>query len=823
MNEPTTPDPLPERDSVLEGAGARLRSQASPIPPSAVEAAALRGRTRRLGLLLGGAVAAIAVLGGALVVQAVSGDDDGSGEVAGGATGQPPGQPAEVEDFLASLDSQPVDPTKVQLVSTVSTFDNCEALVGDLRRVGAQHVGSRGFGNSEFFPVGAAFAEEAGMSRTAAAMDADHSGAAAGGGADKTTLGTNVQVSGVDELDYVKASGNMIYDLDGKGNLRITDATTLEVVSTIGLTAAGQDGGDDADRSGFGGQTQVSELLVRDGKVLVFGTEVEVSDPVEGDPSATRAFTTYLTATFVDATDPASPTITDRVRLEGSMVSARLVDDEIRLVTTSHMADLGFVMPTTPNSVAKALEQNRRSVASSTAADWIPDWQRSGEDPQPLVPCERVHVPDTFSGVAMTSMVAFPIDSGRFEPQATSILAPGTTLYAGLEKVAISSEVWVDPVDRERLEFDDWQTAVHEFSFAEGAAPGYEGSGIVDGSTIGQFAFGEIGDSLAVVTTEGTPWGQDPETAIDLTVLTVSGEGQLAETAKIDDLADGQGQVTAVRFVEGRVLISTGFFGRTVDVIDVTDPTDPRRAGSTNLPSGVGYFHPLPDHRALVVGSRSDSVGSGDDRRSRSWVQVNLLDVSDPDAPQVLSTWERPWSSDQVGHDHHAFTYWPDRQLAMWGVQDTEWTGFGEQNPNRAVVLGTDGAVSEVAVPVANKPNEVPPPCPTVEVTDPEIQQMVGRGGVVLRCDEGAATEIEWPRYSCFRVDQGTVNRYVPEGERDGVFFLCSPAGQPNVSRVLVVSGTPILLTDQTLEALDPETFESTAIAHHPTGMGIYW
>ncbi len=32
-----------------------------------------------------------------------------------------------------------------------------------------------------------------------------------------TTLGTNVQVAGVDELDFVKADGKLIYDLDGKG------------------------------------------------------------------------------------------------------------------------------------------------------------------------------------------------------------------------------------------------------------------------------------------------------------------------------------------------------------------------------------------------------------------------------------------------------------------------------------------------------------------------------------------------------------------------------------------------------------------------------
>ena len=129
--------------------------------------------------------------------------------------------------------------------------------------------------------------------------------------------------------------------------------------------------------------------------------------------------------------------------------------------------------------------------------------------------------------------------------------------------------------------------------------------------------------------------------------------------------------------------------------------------------------------------------------------------------------------------------------------------------------------MSEVAVPVANKPNEVPPPCPEVAVTDPELQQMVGSRNKVLRCGEAATQRIDWPRWQCSRVDEFTAARYAPED--GGSFFLCNPAGQPVVSRVLVVNGTPIILTDQTLERLDPQTFASTQIAYHPSGYsGMY-
>jgi hypothetical protein len=808
MNDqfPTEPPGGDDHDPVLAGAGARLRRDSRGISPSAVEASVLRRRARRAAVVAVTSLVAVAVLGGLLVRER---NDEPASQVANGRPGAP--TVGEVDRLLASLDDKPVDPTKVKLVSTVSTFADCGGLIGDRRRVGAQHVGSRGFGGlSDVMPEGRYRFDKVSASTDMAAGMPEATVPATGG--DDTTLGTNVQVTGVDELDFVKAEGKLIYDLDGKGNLRITDATSLQVVATLDVTPGSPD--DEEDGPYGPGGAQVSQLLVAEGRLAIFGRETKVSKPVPGDPSATRASTSFMTVTFVDATTPTAPKITDRVRVEGSLVSARLVHDQIRLVTTSNMADLGFVMPTTPNSVAKALEQNRRSVAASTAPDWIPDWQRAGGDPTPLVPCERVHVPDTFSGVAMTSMVTFPLGTGRFDPAATSILAPATTLYAGLEKVAISSEVWVDPIDRDRLKFDHWQTAIHEFRFAE-TAPTYEGSGIVDGSTIGQFAFGEIGDSLAVVTTKGAPWEQNPKVGVDLTVLTPDGKGKLTETSKLADLSNGKGEVTAVRFIEGRVLISTGFFGKELYVIDVSKPEAPRRAGTVTLAGTVGYFHPVGDGQALVVGSRSDTVGTGRDKRDRSWVQVQLVDVSQADTPRVLSTWERPWSADQLASDHHAFTYWPDRKLAMWGVYNTEFDAA--EHPNHAVVLGTDGSVAEVAVPVANKPNEVAPPCPVTEVPA-EAKDLIGPDGVVLRCGDVGRKEVEWPRYQCYRVDNTTVARFAPGQEKVASFFMCSPAPTPFVQRVLVVAGRPMLLTDQTLEALDPQTFASTAIAYHPTG-----
>ncbi len=788
-------------DQALTRLGAQVRQRAKPLDVTNIASRILARRAQRRGIVAGGLAVLVLVLGTILATQ-----DSTS----------PPTQTAygkRVDQVLDSLGPKPINPTQVKLVADVQSFASCDALIGDLRKVGAQHVGSRGFGASfggRFESVGQAVSAD---EKSAAVADS----AGAGGGTQGETLGTNVQVEGVDELDSVKAVGSLIYDLDGKGNMRITDAQRLNVLATLDVTVpigVAKGKGNIADVA-----TAASSLLVGNGRIVVFGTESDTVKPVAGDPSATQSSTNYFTVTFVDARDPSHPRVTDRAKVEGSLVAARLVGGQIRLVTASNMADIGMVMPTTPASVPIALERNRRTVAASNAPDWIPDWQRSTGNPEPLVPCNRVHVPVTFAGVAMTSMVTFPLGSGRFEPAGTAILAPSTTLYAGLDKVAISSQVWVDPIDRNRLKFDDWKTAIHEFTFPKTGAPTYVGSGVVDGSTVNQFAFGEVGEAIAVVTSKGTPWNQRPDTTVDLTLFKATGVGRLNAIAHVSDLSDGNGAVQAVRYLEGRILVAAGTWGRDVTVIDVSDPAKPQRAGSVTLSGATSYFHPLPKQRALLIGSRSDEVPGPNGPVSRAWVRAELLDVSNADKPVVAGSWEMPWSQDEVGSDHHAFTYWPTKKLAMWGIGDTQWNS---DNPNHAVVLNVERGVSQKALPVASKPPVMPAPCATVPIPSGPATQMLGPDAIVLGCANDTPDDLEWSRHECSPIGDDLVRQYAPDKAGKAKYFRCSPAEQPRVSRVLVANGAPILLTDQTLERLDPSTFASTKIVFHPSRRGYY-
>ena len=153
----------------------------------------------------------------------------------------------------------------------------------------------------------------------------------------------------------------------------------------------------------------------------------------------------------------------------------------------------------------------------------------------------------------------------------------------------------------------------------------------------------------------------------------------------------------------------------------------------------------------------------------------------------------------------------------MWGLQNTQWNQ-ADPAPNHAVVLGTDGTVSQVAH---------------------TGREQAERGAVALPdhrghrsgCQEHDRCRTASCCVAATRARRRSSGRGTgaagstpgrspgssPVPTRTASFFLCTPAPQPAVARVLVVSGTPMLLTDQTLEALDPTTFRSTAIAYHPS------
>jgi hypothetical protein len=688
-------------------------------------------------------VAALAavVLAGTLAVGAVDGE--------GGSTPRPPDDRAEAaasssaERIVAELGDEPIDPHEVELVASVRRFDSCDALLGELQRTGAGHVGSRGFGGDLW---GGPYPYGVGLSAEDSAGDMAQSAARSGAGGDGDggeTLGTNVIVAGVDEPDTVKATGTLIVELNGPV-LRVIDTEFAQVVGTLGLLERSEEG----DRV-----AHPSSLLVEGDRAVVFGDESVAAEPIPGDPSASRPHHRFLTVTFIDLSDPAAPKVTDRARIEGGLAAVRRVGDQVRMVTSSSLADLPMVMPTTPSSVSPALHQNRLAVAGSSVDDWIPTWDTGhGSEAQRLMDCGQVVVPDTFAGVHMTSLVQFDLD-GPFEPRATGLLAPAELLTATATDVVVASQIWVDPVDR-KDDFSDWATALHHFSFGapeQDTAPQYLASGAVDGSIRDDFSLSVLADgTVAAVTVDVLPWQSRGSADITVRLLdAAAGSEELTQVGAIVPEGSGTG-VAGVRFAGDRLLVSSGLAGTTLSVVDLTDRTAPADRGVVSMRGSGAYLHPLEDGRVLAIGSWRRNEGED----FTGGLHATLLDLRA--APAVAGEWALEGAYSSVEGDHHAFTWWASRSLAAFGITHSHEDRL--EAPD-ALLLGVDAAGL------------------TPRLVDP------------TEADLG-------PR--CAPLQQDRRN--------------CDDTGPPWVQRVLIVDGAPWLYTSESVERLDPTTFASLGV-----------
>ncbi|MFI5044927.1 MAG: beta-propeller domain-containing protein [Acidimicrobiales bacterium] len=726
-------------DLDLAAAGHDLRAAAGPIDVGRIRTSVLEhrvARTRRTAVLAG-AVAAIATV--ALIGIAAS-RAPGGVELAA-----PAG--SEAMAIVDALGPEPVDPHEVALVATVEQFDSCDALLDDLRREGAAHVGSRGFGNSMSYSS-FEFGDSAAAGSASPLTSDLASGPPASIAPTGETLGTNVIVEGVDEPDRVKASGTHVFDLVGD-SLRVIDTSTTKIVATVNLIDQ-PDGG----ALGEGWWAGAQSMLLDDDRLVVFGNQSVPADPLPGDPSASRPQRQYLTITRLDISDPAAPVVSDRQRIEGRLVAARRVGGQVRMVTSSSMGDLPIVVPTTPDAVGPALQQNRLAVAGSSIDDWIPTWdQGPSTQARRLTECNDIVVPDTFAGVEMTSMVTFPM-GGPFEPRSAGILAPAETVTATNDDVVVAAHVWVDPAEQTGT-FPDWSTALHRFD-TSGERPRYAGSGKVEGSIRDEFSLSVIDDdTVAAVTVDGVPWqaGDRQQKPVTVRLLNTDSDGaRLSEVGSLQPSPTG-GSLGGVRFFGDRLLVTSGFGGTVLSAIDLSDPAAPRELGSVGLPGSGEYIHPVGGDRALIVGRtlRVQPLPGGD--LFHVGVHTTLVDLAA--APAVVSTWAQEGLEPTMLNDHHAFSWWPSRSVAAFPV--SEQVGLATASRS-AVVTVTDGSVTGQLV----SPSEA---------------------DLGPRCPRDA-------------IDRST----------------CDSTGPPNVDRILVVDGQPWIHTSESLEALDPTTYQSVAV-----------
>ena len=489
------------------------------------------------------------------------------------------------------------------------------------------------------------------------------------GGATEVS-GTNNQVAGVAEADFVKNDSKYIYIVTGE-HFRIIEAWPAPSAREIAKVKL--DG-------------QPRKLFVTKDRALIYS-----SVPKETGSSSYRECTYGYSCSFTgdgnptlitvfDISDRTAPKKVRALRLSGSYVNARRVGSAVFTVLSSPGAKFEGLRywpesfsqcdPHGYWEVLWAFEQLRREniriIKETSLADWMPSVEdnmlvgpNAGKKSELLVGCKGFYRSSIADGEQFTTVLGLDMDSDKPAHTSTIVSRPGA-IYASAGALYLSvpheqsGHGWYPSMSDVKE-----ASTVHKFGLeTEQAQARYLASGVVKGRVLNQFAMDEYQGYLRIATTTGRL--PSPDVHSTMTVLQHRG-GALMELAKLDKLAPKE-DIRSVRFDGDRAYVVTFKKTDPLFVFDLSSPASPKIRAELKIPGFSTYMHMMDKDHLLTIGYDADEQGSF------AWftgVMFQIFDVSDPTNPvrthkEVIGT---RGSSSAALNNHLAFNYFAPRDM----------------------------------------------------------------------------------------------------------------------------------------------------------------
>jgi uncharacterized secreted protein with C-terminal beta-propeller domain len=511
-----------------------------------------------------------------------------------------------------------------------------------------------------------------------APLAAERASAPAGEAKSADFSGTNVQEAGVDEPDIMK-----------------TDGTTMFAVSGSTVQALNVSGGGASKRGSITVTGSGSQLLLAGDRLLVIGAGDAPGTALPIYPGeANRMVPAWapqgVVLTLLDVSDPSAMKVVETLRLEGSLVSARITDRSVRVVISTP-PELPPVAPASGDGVVSGIVtalRNRRAVEKTNAEAWLPTYavDRAGQpgEERPLVECTDVSRPAAFSGLGMVTVATLDLNKGVTPVDTDAIQTDGQIVYGSQKSLYVTTTRWSGAAVSSFESEAGTSTEIHRFDTSAADSTEYRGSGKVDGHLLSQWSMSESEGVLRVASTTDQTWSNTGTTESEsyVTTLDVGSEG-LTPRARVGGLGRGE-RIYAVRFMGNTGYVVTFRQTDPLYVIDLSDPGHPRMQGELKIPGYSAYLHPVGEGLLLGVGQDADSGG-----RTQG-TQVSLFDVSEPSAPKRVAQRTFPGAWSEAESNHHAFLHWPASGLTVIPMQ----------GPN------PDGTYTSRAVAMTVKPGE---------------------------------------------------------------------------------------------------------------------
>jgi hypothetical protein len=493
------------------------------------------------------------------------------------------------------------------------------------------------------------------------------------------TSGTNNQVVGVDEADFLKNDNQYIYMVSAK-SFRIVRAWPPEAAKEIAKVPiegtpkrlfVHQDRAlvySSLDSSGYGSGNQGYGGT---GSECTYGYSCDFTG--DGYPTQITVF---------DISDRASPKRVRELRLSGSYVSSRRIGDAVHTVLSSpavFFPGLSY----TPSKLDRCNEKlstweirdafaalrtaNARLIRETDLKDYLPsaiDTTYSGAEARTseslLAQCKGFFRSGLDDGRSFTTVLSMPLTAEGPVSAATIVSRPGavyastTALYLAVPHERQDEGPWYSSMASEREATD-----IHALGL-ESTPPSatYQGSGLVKGRVLNQFAMDEWEGHFRIATTTGHL--PSPDTHNTVAVLRRRG-GTWDTVGMLDHLAPTE-DIRSVRFAGPRGYVVTFKKTDPLFVLDLSDPAIPQVKGELKIPGFSTYMQAMDSGHLITIGYDADDQGSF------AWfagVSLQIFDVADELSPklvhrEIIGT---RGSSSEALTNHLAFTYFPPKNL----------------------------------------------------------------------------------------------------------------------------------------------------------------
>lgn len=460
-------------------------------------------------------------------------------------------------------------------------------------------------------------------------------GAVTDGGMGDAVYGeTNVQVDGVEEGDILKNDGAYLYVLrwtTERGYVDIVDIrdkAQMRSVSQIEVCRA-------ETVDGTSTYTNISELFITGDTLTVLYTasSYSVSGEMPEIYGAGTAGTTKTVAAVYDVTDRAAPVLRYTYAVDGRLISSRMTDSTLLLVTE-------YSVP---------LYKNDSDLKNASVPCFYKDNVKT------RFPVNTVCLTANTESQSYLTVTLLDTASDGTNAQMKAVLGGGTDIYCTEDALLVAAQDLSDAVTYSNAAGDEIVTyngsAVDTrlFAFSLESGVRYQGSTKIDGTLLNQFSMDAYNGYYRIATT-----------AEDGSCLTVLNES-LETVGELRGIAPGE-DIYAARFMGDTAYLVTFYQTDPLFVLDLSDPASPRVTGELKIPGFSNYLHPYAENLLIGIGT------AGDENGATGQLKISLFDVGNMQEPKEISAVvfdDRAFSDSAAQYDHHAYLSLSDGTFAI--------------------------------------------------------------------------------------------------------------------------------------------------------------